>query len=100
MIQRLRQSDHLLWAVGPASPLVEIKFIGTFGAADAVITVAPAGFTVGRTFLTQVGGRVSIGTGRTLHHTRTVLVQEIPCGTQTSQRCTLKSGTLLICHSG
>lgn len=56
---------------------MEIQFIATFGAADAVIAVPPAGFTVGRTFLTQVGRRVSIGTRRTLRHTGTVLVQEM-----------------------
>lgn len=58
---------------------MEIQFVATFGAADAVIAVPPAGFAVGRTLLTQVGRRVSIGTGRTLRHTGTVLVQEVSC---------------------
>lgn len=74
-----RYDDILLWAIGPAAPLVKVQFIAAFGAADAVIAVPPAGFTVGRTFLTQVGSRVSIGTSRTLHHTGTILVQEISC---------------------
>lgn len=56
---------------------MEIKFIAAFGAADAVIAVPPAGCTVGRAFLTQVGRGVSIGTRRTLRHAGTVLVQEI-----------------------
>lgn len=73
----LRRLVETVWAIGPAAPLVEVQFNATFGAADAVIAVPPAGFTVGRTFLTQVGSRVSIGTSRTLHHTGSVLVQEI-----------------------
>lgn len=74
---------------------MEIQFVATFGAADAVVAVPPAGFTVGRTFLTQVGRRVSVGTGGALHHTGAVLVQEVACdGAGVSM-----SGALSMCQS-
>lgn len=79
MFQIVKYCDFLLWTVGPAAPLVEIQRVATFGAADAVVAVPPAGVTVGRTFLTQVGGSVAIGTRWTLQHAGTVLVQEVAC---------------------
>lgn len=39
-------SNDLLWAVSPAAPPVVKRFIATFGAADAVITVVHTRLTV------------------------------------------------------
>lgn len=55
-----RLSNCLLWAIGPAPALVEKKFIGAFGTADAVITGVHTGLTAGRAVLTQLSGRVRI----------------------------------------
>lgn len=74
-------SSCSLWAVWPTAPPVEKKFIASFGAADAVVTVVYTRFTVWWTILTQLSSRASKGARWTLQHTRTLLVQEISCGT-------------------
>lgn len=77
-----RLSNCLLWAIGPAPALVEKKFIGAFGTADAVITGVHTGLTAGRAVLTQLSGRVRIWARWTLLYAGTVLVQEISCEAQ------------------
>lgn len=75
----------LLWAIRPASTLVEEKFKGAFGTADAVVTGATAGLAVWRAVFTQLSGRICIGSRWTLGYTRTILIQEVACDTQSTQ---------------
>lgn len=72
---------------------MEKKFVAAFGTADAVITGVHAGLTVWRAVLTQLSGRVCVGAGRTLHYTRTVLIQEISC----THQCTIRIGQMFQC---
>jgi len=51
----------LLWAVGPAPPLVE-EYIGAGGAGGAHILRPQAAFTVWGAGLTQLAGGVGVGT--------------------------------------